>query len=63
MGDAPEGGDEGKGQREGTGSLDRRRRLEFAAVLELFRRGIPLWLVDDLEKEQRDMEEGSEGVL
>jgi hypothetical protein len=31
--------------------------LEFAAVLGGFRRRIPLWLVDDSAKEQREMEE------
>jgi hypothetical protein len=52
-GDASEGGDEGKGQKKGTGSLDRRRRLEFAAVLELFRRGIAIDLAAVFEREVR----------
>jgi hypothetical protein len=41
----------------GSGSRIRRRRLEFAAVLGGFRRRIPLRLVDDFVKEQREMEE------
>jgi hypothetical protein len=41
----------------GSGSRIRRRRLEFAAVLDGFRRRISLRLVDDFAKEQREMEE------
>jgi hypothetical protein len=52
-----------KGQRKGTGSLDRWRGPEFAGVLELFQREISLRLVDYSGKEQRGWRRTARGLF